>query len=327
MLMNEFRRDPFLGNWVVVGFRKTKSIAAGTCPFCPGNEDQTPPSIREIRDRDGSWLVRCFSAANPVFQIEAAEDKRAEGFYDKMGTLGADELIVESRSHTKTVSAFDRDEMARIVDMYTERIVDLKKDRRFKYVQVFKNHGELAGSFIFHPHSHVLATPILPQQLMLEMTNSRNHYLLKERCLLCDVVSQEERQGKRIVSLTDHFLVLCPFASRLAFEVWIIPRKHNPAFESWADEAMKEDFVRVFLETMKRVEKVASSYSVVVHTSPNAVSQGLAEEEPPVNDYFHWHIEILPRDVNSARFKRDDQFYTVLTTPEEAAVLLKTEKL
>jgi len=325
--MGEFRRDPLLGNWVVVGFRKTKANAVGACPFCPGNEQLTPPPIREICGPDGAWLARCFPAANPVFQIEETEDKRAEGFYDKMGTLGADELIVENRSHTKTVSTFDNAEMARVVDMYRERITDLKRDGRFKYVQISKNHGEMAGSFIFHPHSHVLATPILPQQLALEISNSKSHYFQKERCLLCDVVSQEARQEKRVVALTDHFMVLCPFASRVAFEAWIIPRKHDPAFESMIDGPTKQDFIGVFLETMKRIEKVASSYSVVIHTSPNVATHGLAEEDLSVDDYFHWHIEILPRDVNSARFKRDDQFYTVLTTPEEAAVLLKAEKL
>ena len=158
--------------------------------------------------------------------------------------------------------------MARVVETYTERIIDLKRDRRFRYVQIFKDHGEMAGSLIFHPHSHVLATPILPQQLALEIANSKSHYLQKERCLLCDVVSQEGRQEKRIVALTDHFLVLCPFASRVAFEVWIIPLMHHPAFESIIDGAMKKDFIGVFLETMRRVEKVASSYSVVIHSSP-----------------------------------------------------------
>jgi UDPglucose--hexose-1-phosphate uridylyltransferase len=325
--MAEFRRDPLLGNWVVVGFRRTKTNALGVCPFCPGNEALTPPSIREMRDREGRWLLRCFSAANPVFRLEEKEDKRAEGFYDKMGTLGADELIVENASHTKAVSAFEPAEMSRVVDMYTERIIDLKKDGRFKYVQIFKNHGEIAGSYIFHPHSHVLATPIVPHQLMQELANSRGHYLMKERCLLCDVVSQETRQNKRVVTLTDHFMVLCPFASRLAFEVWIVPRAHNPAFESWTTGAMREDFVLVFLDTMKRIEKVASAYSVAIHTSPNLVREGLAEEHARLNDYFHWHIEILPRDVNSSRFKREDQFYTLFTTPEEAAVLLKKEKL
>ncbi len=323
--MAEFRKDPLRGNWVVVDFKKTKTNSAGLCPFCPGNEEMTPPSIREIRDHQGRWLLRCFSAANPVFQVEADENKRAEGFYDKMGNLGADELIVESASHVKTLSAFDPSEVSLVVDMYTERILDLKRDDRFKYVLVSKNHGEGTGSFIFHPHSHVLATPIVPQQVAQELANSRNHYLLKERCLLCDVVSQETRQAKRIVTLTDRFVVLCPFASRVAFEVWIVPRLHTPAFEAWDDKATQEEFAEVYLDTMKRIEKVSASYSVAIHTSPNT-RDGFGGENVSTADCFHWHVEILPRDINSYRFKREDQFYTVFTTPEEAAILLKAEE-
>ena len=324
--MAEFRKDALTGNWVVVGFKRTETRETGVCPFCPGNEHLTPSSIREIRDGHGQWLTRCFSAANPVFQIEVSENKRAEGFYDKMGTLGAHEIIVEDRVHTKTFSTFEPPDVARVVDMYGERILDLKKDRRFRYVQVFKNHGEIAGSSIFHPHSHVLATPIVPHQLSLELTNSKNHYLQKERCLLCDVVSQEMRQDIRVVTVTDHFLVVCPFASRLAFEVWIVPRRHNPSFESWLDEEARRDFIEVYLETMRRIERLKSSYSVVIHTSPNRSTQYFAEQDLRIDDYFHWHVEILPRDISSSTYKREDEFYTVSLMPEEAAALLKGEE-
>jgi UDPglucose--hexose-1-phosphate uridylyltransferase len=324
-MIAEFRKDPFLDAWVVVGFKKTKTNAVGICPFCPGSEDRTPTTIREFRGPDGTWQVRCFPVANPILQIEASENKRAEGLYDKMGTLGADELIVEGPSHTKAFSAFTKAEMSLVVDMYVDRIVDLKKDERFKYVQIFKNHGELTGSYILHPHSHVLAMPILPHQLAIEIGNSKNHYLQKERCLLCDIVSQEIRQDKRIVATTEHFLVLAPFASRLAFEVWIVPRRHSASFETDLSGEVKDDFVSVFLDTMKRIEKVAASYSVVFHTSPNVRNLRPASDEPHVEDYFHWHVEILPRDSTSSRFKREDEFYTTLITPEEATAILKAE--
>ncbi len=327
-LVGEFRKDPLTGNWVVVGVAKAETpetAETGVCPFCPGNEHLTPHSIREVRDGQGQWLARSFPAINPVFQIEASENKRAEGFYDKMGTLGAHEIIVEDRSHTKTFSTFNFADVARMVEMYSERIVDLKRDRRFKYVQVFKNHGEITGSHIFHPHSHVLATPIVPQQLSLELANSRNHYLQKERCLICDIVSQEIRQDKRVVISTEHFLVICPFASRLSFEIWIVPRRHNPSFESWIDEGVKRDFVEVFLDTMKRIERFRSSYSIVFHTSPNMAAWRLAEPGgPQASDYFHWHIEVLPRIYS--KYKREDEFYTVSIMPEEAAAILKTEE-
>ena len=144
--------------------------------------------------------------------------------------------------------------------MYSERILDLKRDKRFKYVQVLQEPREMAGSHIFHPHSHVLATPIVPHQLSLELTNSRNHYLQKERCLMCDVVNQELRQDRRVVTANSHFLALCPFGSRMAFETWIMPRQHGPAFESWQNEGLKREFVEVYLDTMRRIEKVRDAY-------------------------------------------------------------------
>jgi len=322
--MGEFRKDPLTGNWVVVGVTKAETGETGVCPFCPGNEHMTPHSIREIRDWQGQWLARSFPAINPVFEIEASETKKAEGFYDKMGTFGAHEIVVEDRSHTKTFSTFDFFDVSRMVEMYAERIVDLKRDKRLKYVQVFKNHGEMTGSLIFHPHSHVLATPIVPQQLSLELANSRNHYLQKERCLMCDVVSQEMRQNRRVVIATEHFLVICPFASRLSFEVWIVPRRHNPSFESWIDEPVKHDFVEVFLDAMRRIERLRSSYSIVFHTSPNMAVWQLDEPAGPhVSAYFHWHLEVLPR--MSSKDKREDEFYTVPLMPEEAAAILRTK--
>ncbi len=312
------------GNWVVVGVPKAETGETGVCPFCPGNERFTPRSIREIQDWQGQWLARSFPAANPVFEIEASEAKRAEGFYDKMGTLGAHEIIVEDRSHTKTFSTFDFFDVSRMVEMYTERIVDLKKDKRLKYVQVFKNHGEITGSRILHPHSHVLATPIVPEQLSEELVNSRNHYLLKERCLMCDVVTQEIRQNKRVVIETEHFLVICPFASRVAYEVWIIPRRHNSSFEAFIEERIKHDFIEVFLNTIRRIEKLRSSYSIVFHTSPNEAVWQIGEPAGPhVNDYFHWHVEVLPR--TESRYKREDEFFTLPIFPEEAAATLRTE--
>ena len=294
--------------------------------FAPVMNTLPPGRSGRYGTRKGCGSPRCFPAINPVFEIEASENKRAEGFYDKMGTLGAHEIIVEGRSHANTFSTSDHADVARAVEMYTDRILDLKQDARFKYVQVFKNHGELAGSHIFHPHSHVLATPIVPQQLSLELSHSESHYLLKERCLICDVVNQELRQDRRIVSVTDHFLVICPFASRLSFEVWIIPRRHNPSFEQWISEDIRRDFAEVLLDTMRRVERLRSSYSMVIHTSPNIMVEYFGERGPQVSDYFHWHVEILPRDLSSSTYKREDEFYTVAIMPEEAATILKTEK-
>lgn len=325
--MAELRRDPVSGNWVVVGYQRVQPVDLNVCPFCPGNEHMTTPVIREFKDPDGLWLVRCFPASNPIFVIEVPEHKRAEGMYDKMGNVGAHEIVVESRSHTQTLSTFDRHQLSLLLTMYRDRITDLKKDKRFKYVQTFKNHGQLAGSYLFHPHSHVLATPTLPQRIALELANCRNHYSQKQRCLFCDIITQELRQDKRVIGANDRFVAFAPFAPRFPFEVWIAPRRHSDSFESMNEGELQEDFMSLFLDVMKRIEKVAPAYTVSIHTSPNEVEQSFVDDDLSMPDYYHWHVQILPRDLRTSKHKREDEFYVISITPEETARLLKTEEV
>src|SRR5512133_3210032 len=133
--MAELRRDPLSGNWMIVGYEQKKGGTPGVCPFCPGNEALTPPAIREYKDENNNWLIRCVPASNPVFVIEGQENRRAEGFYDKMSNVGAHEIIVENRAHTKTMSMYTEREFLLLADMYRDRIADLKRDKRFKYIQ------------------------------------------------------------------------------------------------------------------------------------------------------------------------------------------------
>ncbi len=326
--MAELRKDSVSGNWVVVGYKTEKKDQVGLCPFCPENEHLTPKTIREYTDSDGSWLVRCFPADNPIFVIEEDLIKQGEGIYDKMNNVGAHELIVENRSHKKTMSDYTERDFTLLLEMFQDRIHDLKKDKRFKYIQIFKNHGEMTGSHIIHPHSHVLATPVMPQRIDLELVHSKAHYLQKERCLFCDIINEEIRKNKRVVSINSSFISLCPFASRFSFEVWILPRFHDSNFENLYDEGTKQELVAIFSDTMKRIEKQAGSYTVIIHSSPNVAEIGSHDEERvPVAEHFHWHIEILPRDLRTSKYKREDEFYVLSNTPEEAARILKEKKV
>lgn len=324
--MPELRKDPVTGNWIVVDQKIQSNAPLDKCPFCPGNEHLTPPTIREYRDHGSSWIIRCFSAINPVFVIEAKENKRGEGIYDKMDNVGAHEVIVENRSHTKTMSDYTEREMLFLFEMYQERIRDLKKDRRFRYIQVFKNHGELTGSQIIHPHSHVLATPIMPQRLDLELSNSKAHYIHKERCLFCDIISQEIRQNKRVIAMNADFISLCPFASRFPFETWILPIRHGESFENMRNEAALRELVSIFLDTMKRIERVSNAYTMVIHSSPNIdYIKSREDEDIAISEHFHWHIEILPRDLKTSKYKREDEFYVIDMNPEDAASKLSEQ--
>lgn len=321
--MAELRRDPSSGNWVVVGYEKKDVPPGGGCPFCPGNEHLTPPPIREVKDSKGDWRIRVVPALNPVFVIEAQENKRGEGLYDKMGNVGAHEIIVEHREHGKKLGNFTADDLSIVLSQYMERIVDLKKDKRFRYVQVFRNQGELSGSSIHHPHGHILGTPIMPKRIDLELANAKIHHNQKERCILCDEIRQEIRQEIRLVAVNDHFVAFCPFASRFPFETLIAPRHHEDSFEAMRDPATAS-FIHLFLNVIKRLEAVVPSYSVILHTSPNIPKHEPGTTEESFLEYFHWHVEILPKDSQVAKYKTEDEFYVIATTPEKAARTLRS---
>jgi len=325
--MAELRRDPLTGNWVVVGYGGSKSSGTGVCPFCPGHESLTPKTICEYTNDQGEWLVRCFPAANPIFVIEVAEDRRGEGLYDKMGNVGAHEIIVENRSHSRTVSMYSKQELQLVLDMYRSRILDLKGDTRFKHVQVFKNHGELAGSYLLHPHSHVLATPTVPARALREVMTTRSHFIQKNRCLLCDIINQEIRQGKRLVSMNRSFVAICPFASRFSYETWIVPRFHEASYESLTGQVAKDDLADMLLDIMKRIEQFTNAYTMEIHTSPNTTFAEPYGDDLAVAEYYHWHIEVLPRDFRSSKYKREDEFSVSSITPEEAAESMKAQQV
>jgi UDPglucose--hexose-1-phosphate uridylyltransferase len=324
--MIEMRQDPTTRIWILVGHSGGdaghKKTPAG-CPFCPGHEAETPPTLAAITGPDGAWRVRAFPDKMPIFQVEGDLDREAEGLYDRMRNVGAHEVVVETREHGTTMGELPAEDIARVLQMFRQRIQDLKNDMRIRYIQVFKNQGPQAGSLIRHAHSHLVATPVIPRRLEAELRWSKRHYDLKERCLYCDILHQEVTQGTRLVVQQADFVAFCPFAPRFAYEVWIFPAVHRHRFEDLDDPALAR-LAAVLKGVLQRVKPKAPDYHMVLHTSPN-------EKSPPVwglpweslHDDFHWHIEVLPRQAEVARLHREEEFYVNPVTPEEAARQLR----
>ncbi len=324
--MIEMRQDPTTRAWILVGragAEAGRKEAPDGCPFCPGHEAETPPTVAAITGPDGAWRVRAFPDKMPVFQVEGDLDREAEGLYDRMRNVGAHEVVVETREHAISLAQLPVEDIARVLQMFRQRIRDLKNDVRFRYVQVFKNQGLQAGSLIPHAHSHLVATPVIPRRLEAELRWSKQHYDLKERCLYCDILREEITRGTRLVSQQAAFVAFCPFAPRFAYEVWIFPTAHHHRFEDLDDPALAALAVTV-KDVLQRVEGKVPDYHVVLHTSPNEKSPpvwGLPWESLP--DDFHWHIEVLPRQAEVARLHREEEFYVNPVAPEEAARQLR----
>src|SRR5579864_8953288 len=195
----QLRRDPISQNWVIQEDGETSWPSLKACPFCPGQEAMTPQTIYSHLDSQGEWDVRVIPHLQPLYRIEGDAQRRAEGIYDKMRALGAHELVVENPDHRLTLTELSDENIAQILRAYASRVTDLKKDRRFRYVTVFRNHGELAGQDIEHPHSEITATVFIPRRVGYELQSAQRYFKLKERCMFCDLLGQELSQDLRTV--------------------------------------------------------------------------------------------------------------------------------
>jgi UDPglucose--hexose-1-phosphate uridylyltransferase len=225
----ELRKDPITRSWVVAGHREIACETTGGCPFCPEKTNSRNALLR--LPAQGPSQVVVFPHPDPLFRVEGDPQRRADGIYDQMQPIGADEIVIETPEHHRKLEDLTDDQVALVAEAWRQRIEDLKRDRRFKYVSVYKNYGALAGQESSHANSQVTATTFMPRRVLHELRAAREWYHEKERCVFCDIVKQEERQKKRVVDTQGDYVALCPYASRVPYEVWLIDRRHNHLFE------------------------------------------------------------------------------------------------
>jgi UDPglucose--hexose-1-phosphate uridylyltransferase len=328
--MRELRKDPIIDRWVIISsergkrpaffFQREETRREGTCPLCPGNERMTPPEVFAVREQGSpangpGWRLRVVPNKFPALRIEGELNKEGVGLYDKMNGIGAHEIVVETPVHGRTMAEMEVGEVQAVMAAYRARILDLFRDRRFKYVVVFKNHGAQAGATLDHSHSQLIALPIVPRRVQEEIQGSLRYFQFKDRCVFCDIIDQEMDSKERVVAENEDFVAICPFASRFPFEMWIIPKTHEAYFELHADGTYHS--LSFMLKTvLERLDRGLSAppYNFMIHTAP------LGDHQPP---YYHWHIEIIPRLTRMAGFEWGTGFYINPTPPEEAAAFLK----
>lgn len=328
--MPQLRKDPVVGRWVIISTERAKRPNAyyrrqgpqknDPCPFCPGNEGVTPPEITALRT-DGSppdapgWTLRIVPNKFPALTIEGDRDLRREGVYDLMDGLGAHEVIIETPNHETNMGRLSEKQFEAVLRTYRERILDLRRDKRFRYIQIFKNQGVEAGETIEHTHSQVIALPIVPSHVTEELLGAENYYGDKARCVYCDIVEWEIGGKSRVVSESKDFVVICPFASRLPFETWILPKKHSPYFE-YASEPECVELSRTLKKTLMRLNRSLNNppFNYIIHSQPFEQ----AGQTP-----YHWHIEIIPKLTQVAGFEWGTGFYINPVAPEVSAVALR----
>jgi UDPglucose--hexose-1-phosphate uridylyltransferase len=339
--MSELRHDPLSKRWVIISSERSRkpedfliptepAQEARFCPFCPGNEDKTPHEIAAIRPAGSApngpgWDVRVIPNKYPTLAIEGELERKGVGLYDRIRGIGAHEVIVESPEHDVHLADMDPAHVEKVLSVCQDRLKDLMRDARFKYTLLFKNHGLAAGSLVPHSHMQLIATPVTPRAISVELETAKDHYHGKERCLYCDILQQEIDARERIVSLDEHFAVLTPYASRFPFEVLLIPRKHSHSFAE-EPRATLGPLARTLKDVLTRLKSVLRDppYNFVFHTSPNTETLVRRRHYWDTLQFdYHWHIEILPRLTRVAGFEWGSGFYINPTPPEEAAAFLR----
>jgi len=287
--------------------------AESPCPFCPGNEGMTPGETFLLPRDKRQWLVRVIPNKSPFFHIEGDYDRRPEGMYDIMEAIGAHEIVVEAPDHNQSLATMEPGQIEKILLAYKERLIDLEKDQRFQQFLILKNHPGVSNR---HPHSHLMAMPVIPKRIDEEVWGTLDYYQRKERCIFCDIIKEEISAKKRVILETVHFLIFLPFASRYPFEAWIIPKVHSPDFHR-IKEVEIADLSVAIQSLFHSFFKLLSDppYSLTFHTSP--IRNRFHRPE------YHWHIETRLRIGLREGFEWGTGFFVNPTSPEDAANFLR----
>jgi UDPglucose--hexose-1-phosphate uridylyltransferase len=323
----ELRKDPITRSWVVTGDdADTGRRDEPFCRFCPegGKSVQVISSMPSVDG--GPWSARAVVHPSPLYRIEGDPQRRGDGLYDRMRSVGAHEVIVENPRHDRNLWNATDAEIEQYLILCAHRIQDLKRDRRFKYVSVFKDNGPLAGQEFDHPTSQIIASTFVPRRVLYELRAARDYFQRKERCVMCDILQQELDEQTRIVEVRGDVVACCPYAPRVPYETWILPKTHEASAEraALARTGAFRDAAAMLRRTLNRIRSIADSFHMVLHTSPNTVHKSpVLGYWKTVDEDYHWHIEILPILAGKAKSYTFKEVYFTPVTSESAAARLR----
>jgi len=266
------------------------------CPFCPGNESLTPPELLSYPSEDGSgWRLRVF--------------------LNKYPAIDAHEVIVESPEHKSSFGELPETAAVDLMSAVRDRMLALKQDTELEYIQFFKNNGPGSGASLSHPHSQLMALPIVPSQVQLELDGSLQHYEDHGHCIFCDLIELECGRRERVILENEELLVVAPYAPRFGFETWVIPRAHGSHFEMTEHGTLRA-VGQALHKIARRLEAVLDypPYNFLLHTAP---------VQEPSMPHYHWHMEILPRMSGVGGYEFGTGCYINAILPEESAAVLR----
>jgi UDPglucose--hexose-1-phosphate uridylyltransferase len=328
----ELRKDPITRSWVITGDDVPDNAprSEAFCRLCP-DSPEPPQLVANMSGMPGAPWSAC-SVVHPhaLYHIEGEALRRGDGIYDRMRPVGAHEVLVENSSHDRHLWNASDGEIEQFLLLAAQRIQDLKRDGRFKYVSIFKDYGSSAGQEFEHPSSQITATIFVPRRVLYELRAGREYFEQKERCVFCDIITQEMKQDLRVIEQRGDFIALCPYAPRVPYESWIMPRTHEAAFERFGlnRPGTMRDLGALLRRTLQRIRSITESFHLVLHTSPNSQHRsGNLGYWKTIDEDYHWHIEIMPILVSKAKSYTFKEVYYSPLASETAVKRLRDARI
>lgn len=328
--MPELRLNPATGEWVIIAperrrpqelpltrrRRRRPPVRDASCPFCPGNEHLTPPPVLELPGTAGGWQVRVFPNKYPVLVPEPASTAASQGpLFTAASGRGEHEVLVETPLHNRLPADRDEDEMAVMMRAYQQRYRALQGRESTRYVLIFKNQGAQAGTSTVHPHSQIIAAPLVPEREQRRYELARGHHDRTGRCLYCDMVAEEERTGARLVHSDGRLVVFHPFAAAYPAETWIVPLEHRPSLGELGEPELRA-LGSVLGRTLRQLRDAFADpdFNYAIHTAP---------KDDAHRPYYHWQLQIIPRMTVAAGLELGSGMYVNTSAPEDTAAAMR----
>lgn len=324
---SELRMDLVSDDWVVIATgrarrpesfakqqRNKETVPVRKCPFCKPNILEK--SIAKVNRPDKSWFVVSIPNDFPAFAPGDSLGERKEGPNRIMNGLGYHEVIITA-DHERQMAQFSTEEMEMVVRLYQDRYLELIKKKFIQYISIFHNHGQEAGASVAHPHSQLIAIPVIDPDIRGSIDGAESFYRSQGKCVYCTMIDWDLKDGRRIIYENEKFVVLCPFAPQVSFEVRVYPKSHQPYFEKMTKEE-RMLFSDAFRKALSKIFRGLNdpAYNYYIHTAPS--SDGTYE-------HYHWHLNIMPKTAIWAGFEMGAGVEISTIEPEKAAAFLRRQ--
>ncbi len=289
------------------------------CPFCVGHEELTSPAVLELPAIEpanpSKWGVRVVPNLYPALSSSPTASRASLHPLAEAG-VGQHEVIIEAPHHATSMASLSLGQFEIVAESYRQRMTAIRRAGHAQHISIFKNEGASAGASLEHVHSQLIATPFVADAVTRMSTAAAGYFSASNTCFFCDAMRSELEQSERIVLANDDFVCWCPFASRFAAEMCLMPRQHRSCFDDLDDAELKK-FAFSLCECLIKLQRVMPqvSYNFVIHTAPFADAN---------SSHFHWHLQIMPRVMGLAGFEVGAGCHINIMLPEVAAAALRS---